>query len=201
MHRDAPSCTVMHRDGFINFWIAPNSTELLFIAFLSSYLHRDALRCTVMHRVAPWCTEMALLTSELHQIAPNCFLLHYILLFCTMMHRDAPRCTEMHRDAPSTTELAVCILNAPSCTKLYFLSLFAPWCTEMHQDAPRCTMMHRVLLSYYILYYLYLGKVTAIMRFCFSVHHGASWWITVHLRYSRINTTLREEYRGFTNHS
>ena len=133
MHCDAPSCTVMHRDGFINFWIAPNSTELLFIALYSSFLHHDAPRCT-------------------------------------KMHRDAPRCTEYHRVGCMYFE----------CTELHQAILLILICTVMHRDAPRCTMMHRVLLSYYILYYLYLGKVTAIMRFCFSVHHGASRCITVH---------------------
>ena len=132
-----PICTVMHRVGFINFWIAPSTTKLLFIALYTSFLHRDAPRCTLMHQVAPSTPELALLTSELHWVPLNCFLLLYI-----------PRCTEMHRDAPSTTELAVCILNAPSCTKLYFLFalwcfyfLFARWCTEMHRDAPSSTKL------------------------------------------------------------
>ena len=67
MKRDAPWCTELHRDVprwlyffYNNFWIAPCATKLIFITFFSSYLHRDAPRCTVMHRVAPWCTEMAL---------------------------------------------------------------------------------------------------------------------------------------------
>ena len=155
----------MHRDGFIS-------------SIISSELHRVPPNwflllywvpiCTVMHRVAPWCTELALLTSELHRIAPNCFLLFYILLFCTMMHRDAPICTEYHRVGCMYFE----------CTELHQAILLI--CTVMHRDAPRCTVMYRVPQSYYILYYLYLGKVTAIMRFCFSVHHGASRCITVH---------------------
>ena len=63
----APWCTEMHRDAprwlyfFYNiFWILLSATELIYIALLSSYLHRDASRCTVMHRDAPWYTGMAL---------------------------------------------------------------------------------------------------------------------------------------------
>ena len=98
------------------------------------------------------------------------------------MHRDAPRCTEYHRVGCMYFE----------CTELHQAILLILICTVMHRDAPRCTMMHRVLLSYYILYYLYLGKVIAIMRFCFSVHHGASRCITVH--FSRYQ---KEEQKNF----
>ena len=101
-----------------------------------------------------------------------------------MMHRDAPRCTEMHRDAPRCTEYHRVGCMYFECTELHQAILLILICTVMHRDAPRCTVMHRVPPSYYILYHLYLGKVTAIMRFCFSVHHGASRCITVHLRYS-----------------
>ena len=69
-------------------------------------------------------------------------------------------------------------------TKQYFL--FAPW----------CTVMHRVTPSYYILFILYyLAKVTtSVMRFCYSVHHGASRCITVHHVASRCITVHFSRY-------
>ena len=45
---------------YINFLIAHSNTELLFFASFTSYMHCDALRCTVMHLVALWCTKLSL---------------------------------------------------------------------------------------------------------------------------------------------
>ena len=130
MHWDAPWCIKLHRvpQGwlyffYINFWIAPSTTKLLFIALFSFYLHRDEPKCTEMHHDAPSTIKLAIFLlyqllncTELH---PVVFFLLYILLICTLMHRVPPSCTELY----------------------------------LHHDALRCTVMHRVPPSYYILYY------------------------------------------------
>ena len=144
MHRDAPSCTVMHRDGFITFWIAPNSTKLLFIALLSSYLHCDAPRCTVMHRVAPWCTKMAFFLLKKLMNCTKCHQTDLYYLFSSYLHCDAPRCTMMHWVAPWCTEMALLTSELHRIAPNWFLLLYwVPICTVMHRDAPWCTELHR----------------------------------------------------------
>ena len=103
MHRDAPSCTLMHPVGFVNFWIASNSTKLLFIAVYTLF-------CIIIHRDAPSTTELAVCILN----APSCTKLYFLSLFapwCNQMHQDAPRCTVMHRVAPWCTEMAFLLLK------------------------------------------------------------------------------------------
>ena len=134
MHRDAPRCTVTHRDELFLLWYLLNCTECHqtdFYCFIEFFLHRDAPRWLHFFYnnfcIAPSATKMIFIT--------------YLVPICTVMHRDAPWCTEMHRDAPRWLYIFYNIFwIAPSATKVILFALFSSY---LHRDTPRCTMMHR----------------------------------------------------------
>ena len=166
MHRDAPSCTVMHRDSFISSIITfeLHQVPLKWFFFLL-YL---VPTCTVMHWDAPWCTEMhrdatrwLYFFYNIFWIAPSATKLIFVALVSSYLHSDATRCTVMHPDGFISSIISSELHRVPP--KWFFLLYLVPTCTVTHRDAPWCTEKT-------------LEEIKAI-----SVHHFASWCITVQI--------------------